>query len=203
MAMRELAALWYERFTSIEYWQTLLDGFGDLGPVAPIALAMVESFFPPLPLIAIVALNVAAHGVLLGFLYSWAGVVAGGTIMFLFWRRIVKRFFWRFASRSQKLQKAQKWVNDFDTAALFMVALLPFSPTSFLHLAFGVSDFEEKRYLVTMLGAKGIMVALMAVFGQSLISSLKNPVYLLIAAAIWLAMYWVSKRFCEKHGLNQ
>lgn len=200
--MHEFALLWYERLTSIEYWQALLNGFGDLGPIAPISLAMIESFFPPLPLIAIVALNVAAHGVLFGFLYSWIGVVIGGTIMFLFWRRIVKRFFWRFASSSQKLQKAQKWVNNFDTAALFMVALLPFSPTSFLHLAFGVSDFDEKRYLVTMLGAKGIMVATMAVFGQSIVNSLKNPVYLLIAAAIWLIMYWVSKRFCEKHNLN-
>lgn len=62
-------------------------------------------FFPPLPLIAIVALNVAAHGGLLGFLYSWAGVALGGSIMFLLWRRVVKRFFWKFASRSPKLEK--------------------------------------------------------------------------------------------------
>ena len=69
---------------------------GNLGPIAPIMLAMVESFFPPLPLIAIVALNVAAHGGILGFLYSWAGVALGGSIMFLFWRRVVKCFFWKF-----------------------------------------------------------------------------------------------------------
>ena len=58
---------------TLEFWETLLDSFGNLGPIAPIMLAMVESFFPPLPLIAIVALNVAAHGGILGFLYSWAG----------------------------------------------------------------------------------------------------------------------------------
>ena len=72
---------------TLEFWETLLDSFGNLGPIAPIMLAMVESFFPPLPLIAIVALNVAAHGGILGFLYSWAGVALGGSIMFLFWRR--------------------------------------------------------------------------------------------------------------------
>jgi hypothetical protein len=33
---------------TLDFWKTLLDGFGDLGPLAPIALAMVESFFPPL-----------------------------------------------------------------------------------------------------------------------------------------------------------
>lgn len=186
---------------TLEFWQTLLDSFGDLGPLAPIFLAMVESFFPPLPLIAIVALNVAAHGGLFGFVYSWVGVMLGGTQMFLFWRRVLKQFFWKFASRSQKLEKAEQWVSRFDVSSLFMLSVLPFTPSSFMHFAFGISDFDEKRYLITMLLGKGVMVAMMALFGQSLVSSMKNPVYLVLAVVIWGAMYWGSKRFCKKHDL--
>lgn len=186
---------------TLEFWQTLLDSFGDLGPLAPIFLAMVESFFPPLPLIAIVALNVAAHGGLFGFVYSWVGVMLGGTLMFLFWRRVLKQFFWKFASRSQKLEKAEQWVSRFDVSSLFMLSVLPFTPSSFMHFAFGISDFDEKRYLITMLLGKGVMVAMMALFGQSLVSSMKNPVYLALAVVIWGAMYWGSKRFCKKHDL--
>lgn len=186
---------------TLEFWRTLLDGFGDLGPLAPIALAMVESFFPPLPLIAIVALNVAAHGGFLGFAYSWIGVLLGGTLMFLLWRRVVKRFFWKVASRSEKLEKAQRWVSRFDVASLFMLSVLPFTPSSFMHFAFGISDFDEKRYLITMLLGKGAMVAMMALFGQSIVSSLKNPVYLILAAVLWGGMYWASKQFCKKHDI--
>lgn len=186
---------------TLEFWQTLLDSFGDLGPLAPIFLAMVESFFPPLPLIAIVALNVAAHGGLFGFVYSWVGVMLGGTLMFLFWRRVLKQFFWKFASRSQKLEKAEQWVSRFDVSSLFMLSVLPFTPSSFMHFAFGISDFDEKRYLITMLLGKGVMVAMMALFGQSLVRSMKNPVYLVLAVVIWGAMYWDSKRFCKKHDL--
>lgn len=186
---------------TLEFWQTLLDSFGDLGPLAPIFLAMVESFFPPLPLIAIVALNVAAHGGLFGFVYSWVGVMLGGTLMFLFWRRVLKQFFWKFAGRSQKLEKAEQWVSRFDISSLFMLSVLPFTPSSFMHFAFGISDFDEKRYLITMLLGKGVMVAMMALFGQSLVSSMKNPVYLVLAVVIWGAMYWASKRFCKKHDL--
>ena len=193
---------WVYQLGQLDFWEGLLAGFEGLGPVAPILLAMVESFFPPLPLVAIVALNVAAHGGLLGFLYSWLGVAAGGTLMFLFWRRVVKRFFWRFASRSARLQRAQQWVNRFDTASLFMLAILPFTPTAFMHLAFGISDMSAKHYLCTVLLGKGVMVAMMAVFGQSLVSSLKNPVYLLLAIALWGGMYWVSKWFCKKHDLH-
>ena len=188
---------WVHQLGTLEYWEALL-----AGPLVPILLAMVESFFPPLPLIAIVALNVAAHGGLLGFLYSWAGVALGGIIMFLFWRRLIKRFFWKVASRSPKLEKAQQWVNRFDTSSLFMLSLLPFTPTSFMHFAFGMSDFDEKRYLRAVLLGKGLMVAMMAVFGQSLVSALKNPVYLVLAVLLWGGMYWVSKRFCRKHHLE-
>lgn len=186
---------------TLEFWQTLLESFGDLGPLAPIFLAMVESFFPPLPLIAIVALNVAAHGGLFGFVYSWVGVMLGGTLMFLFWRRVLKQFFWKFASRSQKLEKAEQWVSRFNVSSLFMLSVLPFTPSSFMHFAFGISDFDEKRYLITMLLGKGVMVAMMALFGQSLVRSMKNPVYLVLAVVIWGAMYWGSKRFCKKHDL--
>ena len=186
---------------TLEFWETLLDGFGDLGPLAPIALAMVESFFPPLPLIAIVALNVAAHGGFLGFAYSWIGVLLGGTLMFLLWRRVVKRFFWKVASRSEKLEKAQQWVSRFDVASLFMLSVLPFTPSSFMHFAFGISDFDEKRYLITILLGKGVMVAMMALFGQSLVSSLKNPIYLILAVLLWGGMYWASRKFCKKHDI--
>lgn len=200
--MQSFIMEWAEKLTDLSFWQSLLQGFGDLGPIAPILLAMVESFFPPLPLVGIVALNVAAHGMVLGFLYSWLGVAAGGTVMFLFWRRVVKQFFWKLAKNSPKLEKAQRWINAFDTSALFMLALLPFTPTSFLHFAFGMADFDEKRYLLTLLGAKGIMVAMMALFGQSLVSSLKNPFYLILAVLLWVAMYFVSKKFCKKHHLE-
>ena len=193
---------WLHQLGTLDYWQTLFDSFGDLGPLAPIGLAMVESFFPPLPLIAIVALNVAAHGGVPGFLYSWLGVALGGSIMFLFWRRLVKCYFWKLARRWPKLEKAQQWVNHFDTSSLFMLTLLPFTPSSFMHLAFGIPDFDEKRALVAMLLGKGVMVAMMALFGQSLVSSMKNPVYLVLAILLWAAMYWVSKRFCKRHNLE-
>ena len=53
---------WLHQLGTLEFWEALLEGFEGLGPLVPILLAMVESIFPPLPLIAIVALNVAAHG---------------------------------------------------------------------------------------------------------------------------------------------
>ena len=193
---------WAHQLGTLEYWQTLLDRFGDLGPLAPITLAVVESFFPPLPLIAIVALNVGAHGGILGFCTAGSGwrwaepscSCSGGASS--------SAISGRSPAAGPSWKKAQQWVNHFDTSSLFMLTLLPFTPSSFMHLAFGISDFDEKRYLITMLLGKGVMVAMMAVFGQSLVSSMKNPLYLVLAVGLWAAMYAVSKRFCKRHHLD-
>ena len=67
---------WLHQLGTLEFWEALLEGFEGLGPLVPILLAMLESIFPPLPLIAIVALNIAAHGGFLGFVYRWLGVAA-------------------------------------------------------------------------------------------------------------------------------
>lgn len=200
--MEETLLYWSEQITSLEFWQSLLDSFEGLGPFVPILLAMVESFVPPLPLIAIVALNVAAHGPIMGFLYSWCGVAIGGMVMFSFWRRVVKRFFWRHASKYAWFRRAQGWVNHCDTSTLFTLAMLPFTPTSFLHLTFGISDFDAGRYAAALLAGKAVMVAMMAAFGQSLTNALENPFYLVLAVALWVGMYFASKLFCRRHHLD-
>ena len=48
----------------------------------------------------------------------------------------------------------------------------------------------------------GVMVAMMALFRQSLVSAMKNPFYLVLAIAIWAGMYFASKHFCKKHEID-
>jgi uncharacterized membrane protein YdjX (TVP38/TMEM64 family) len=199
--MEETIGAWWRRVQTLEYWEAILAGFEGFGPALPILLAMVESFVPALPLVGIVTLNVAAHGPLLGFLYSWVGTGLGSTLVFLFWRRVVKRCFWRVAQRSERLQKAERWVSRFDRRALFVLVMLPFTPSAFVNLAFGISDYDERQYLGTILGAKFVMIALLAMFGQSLVYALEEPQFLLLAAVALGVLYWLSKRFCKKNHL--
>lgn len=192
---------WAHLLMTLEFWENALAGFECLGPAVPILLAMIESFIPALPLVAIVTLNVAAHGTVLGFLYSWIGSATGSVLMFLFWRHVVKRFFWRIAVRSQKLQKAEQWVNEFDRTALFLLAILPFTPSSFLNLAFGISDFDARKYIYTIVAAKSVMIALLALFGQSVVYALRQPLYLVLSIAVLGGLYWLSKKICKKNHL--
>lgn len=187
---------------TVEFWENLFHSFRILGPLAPILLAMIESILPFLPLVAIVTLNVAAHGMLLGFLYSWIGAAAGSTIVFLFFRRIVKPYALRFTGKHPKVEKAREWVNDrIKWQALFLIMIMPFTPSSFVNFAIGMSEFDEKLYLKVMVSAKIIMLILLSLFGQSLVKALKNPWFLLLALIFVLALYLISKYINKKNNL--
>lgn len=190
-----------QQIGTVEFWEHLFHSFRILGPAVPILLAMMESFLPILPLVAIVTLNVAAHGMIPGFLYSWMGAALGSVLVFYFHRKIVKPLILRFAARHPKVTKAREWVNGVKWQALFFIMIMPFTPSSFVNFAIGVSDFDEKLYIKVMVVAKIIMLILLSIFGQSVVNALKNPAFLILAAVLVLLLYLISKYINKKHNL--
>lgn len=95
---------WYKQITQIEFWQSLFDSLRLCGPAVPILMACVESFIPALPLVAIVALNVAAYGSVLGFFYSWIGSVLAVRQCF-FYLDLWKENNRMFAEKHEKVKK--------------------------------------------------------------------------------------------------
>ena len=192
-----------QQIGTVAFWENIFHSFRILGPLAPILLAMVESLIPFLPLVAIVTLNVAAHGMVLGFLYSWIGSALGSTAVFLFFRRVVKPYALRFSVRHPKLEKARNWVNGkLKWQALFFIIIMPFTPSSFVNFAIGMSDFDEKLYLKVMVSAKIIMLILLSLFGQSVVRAIKNPAFLFVAGGMALVLYLVSKYINKKNNLE-
>ena len=201
--MKSKLLILFQQMGTVEFWENLFHSFRILGPLAPILLAMVESFVPVMPLIAIVTLNVAAHGMVLGFVYSWIGNVVGSALVFLFFRRLVKPYALRLADRHPKIKKAHDWVNGkLKWQALFFIIIMPFTPSSFVNFAIGLSDFDEKLYIKVMATAKIIMLILLALFGQSVVQAIKNPAFLLLAGALALVLWLISKYINKKNNLE-
>lgn len=202
MTKAELVLL-MQQLTSLDFWEKALDSFQALGPVVPIVLAALESIIPPLPLVAIVTLNIAGHGALLGFLYSWLGTCLGCTVMFFFYRKVFSKLVGNLARRHEKVKKAQDWVAGIRPSTLFLLAVLPFTPSSFLNFAFGVSNCSAKVYLRTMYIAKLIMIAALAAFGQSMVNALHQPVYILLSVALIGGLYILSLKVTKRSHVNE
>ena len=202
MSKEEIVS-WIQKLMTLEFWEQALDAFQALGPFVPIMLAALESLIPPLPLVAIVTLNIAGHGPFLGFLYSWLGTCLGCTFMFYFYRKVLRHLVVFFARKHDKIRKAQEWVGGIRQSTLFLLAVLPFTPSSFLNFAFGVSNYSPKQYLFTMYLAKVIMIGSLALFGQSLVNAMHNPVYIVLAVAVVAALYILSLRVSRRHHIDK
>lgn len=192
---------WLELLSSLEFWITLLESYKDLGPLAPVFLAMIESFIPALPLVAIVAFNITAWGTVLGFLYSWLGSIIGCTLVFFFFRLLIKPHIKSWIYSTQVFKKALNWVSSIDGRILFLLIMMPFTPSVFVNMSVGLSDFKEKSFLLIMITAKAFMIGLLSLFGNSVALSLNDPRHL-VSALIFLAiLYFLSKYYSKKHGL--
>lgn len=185
----------------LSFWENLLAQFQHLGALPPICLAAIESLIPALPLVGIVLLNVTAHGFLWGLLYSWVGSCVGSTLVFFFYRKAVRPHLAKLVSRYQTLQKAQDWVADFNPTALFFLAIMPFTPSSFLNLAFGIADYSAKKYLATIICAKLIMISLLALFGQSFVTAFTRPWVIVVSLSLVAGLYYLSKKLNQKYKL--
>ncbi|MFI3170321.1 MAG: VTT domain-containing protein [Faecalibacterium sp.] len=199
-----MQAPWFAPFLQLlelSFWENLLAQFQYLGAGAPILLAAIESLIPALPLVGIVLLNVTAHGFFWGLAYSWVGASVGSTIVFFFFRKVVRPYFDRFVVKFPTLQKAQDWVAGFNPAALFFLAIMPFTPSSFLNVAFGISEVSPRKYLCTIYAAKMIMISLLALFGQSFVTAFTQPWVIVLSLGLLAGLYGISKKLNKKYNL--
>ncbi len=188
---------WSALFTA-EFWQSALNQFGTLSPLVPIAVVAMESLIPALPLIAFVAWNVAAFGAFKGFLYSWIGTCLGCTIVFGFFRLIFGRGRGKIEKKHEKIAKLGEKLRAVSPVLLGLIIALPFTPSSVLNIAFGISGYSAKKYLSTLYIAKIATISLLAIFGHSLVSALKNPLYMIFSILFVILLYFLSKLAWKK-----
>lgn len=186
---------------SLDFWVELFSRFRGLGPIAPFLLSAMESFIPPLPLIAIVTLNVAAQGPIIGFLYSWTGTCLGCTLVFLFVRFVFRRFAERATEKHPVMRRAREWVPTVSVPSLFVILMLPFTPSALMNLVFGLSEYPTVKYLPTLYLAKLIMIGSLALFGQSAVRAVEDPRFIVFSLLLVAGLYWISRRVNEKHKL--
>lgn len=194
---------WIDLVLSDAFWMQLLEHYRGFGPIAPIFLAMVESFIPALPLIAIVAFAIGAYGPFFGFLYSYIGSLSGSILVFLLFRRIVKPYFMHLVPQRKNLAKLVDWVSHQTPITIFMLASFPFTPSSVLNTTFGLSDFDELPYIVAIAAGKLIMIALLALFGSSVVNVVKNPYYLILMIVLFLLIRYVYAKIHKKSALDE
>ena len=185
----------FRTIVDFNFWLEVFAYLRELGPIAPIFLAFMESVLPFLPLIGVVTVNVGAYGVLWGLLFSWIGACLGALAMFSLYRNLVKDWFNRFSERHPKFRftRTRRIVENMNGWTLFILAVLPFTPIAIVNFAFAVSDYSAKKYLGILCAAKFVMISIMVMISGSMFIGLKYPVFLIVSATLLIASVVLSK----------
>lgn len=193
----------YMQYFSAEFWLSVAEAFKGLGPLAPIFLAFIESVIPALPLLVIITFNTSVYGPILGFIYSWVGTTLGAIIMFSFYRFIFRRFLLKWFGHLPKVQKAIAWVSKQPASTLFIITAIPFTPSSAINLAYGLSDYGKRSFIKTTIMAKLIMVLSMTLFGTTFKKAFENPLYIIVAIALLALLIYIANIIKKRNHLDE
>lgn len=181
--------------------EILLSMFHGMTPFHAALLAALEALIPPLPLAAIVGMNVASFGVLRGFLYSWIGSLTGSACVFHFFFVLSGNAWVKKKLGGRRLSRAKSMVEHMRPLPLLFLMMLPFTPSAFMNFAFGICAYPRRRYLSILIFAKAVMIGSLALLGKSIWETARNPVFilasLLLLALLYAASRWAVKRYGE------
>lgn len=169
-----------------------LSSFGFVGGFL---LIVLESMFPILPFGLFVGLNILAFGNIVGYIMSYIATVIGTFLVFLFFRKIVKKYFTNYIEnpKRKKIRNLIDKITHMDFNTLVVIMAIPFLPTSVLNVAAGLSDMSYKKYLLVLIIGKISITYFWGYIGKSALESIKDPKILIKVIIMVLVAYIVSK----------
>ena len=167
----------------------LISQFSTYGPFAGILLTLVEAFFPPLPLVVFVTINVIAYGFFQGYIYSFIGTFIGSLAVYLLIDRFAKDRFRHMVHRSKRFDRLLAWIRDKGFVPVFVLFAFPLTPSIVVCGLAGLAGVKHDEYVVALFFGKAIMVLSLSTIGYNLASFVEQPLKsaLLIGGVVMLS----------------
>ncbi len=182
----------------VEYSDIFINYVETWGPAAAILFPVLEAFFPVLPLVGFVIINVAVFGFFFGYLYSWIGNCLGSFLLFLLLRKAGARRMNEKISRSKYRSTLEK-VKKKQLNLLFLLYCFPFTPSFLLSGSAALTNMRTEMFLAILLPSKFVMLLSLAFIGQNVRSFFENPAKSLFFIIFIVLMNLLVKYLFEKY----
>ncbi len=180
-----------------ENLEIILKYVEEIGPLAGLLFPVIEAFFPILPLVAFVIINVATFGFFYGYLYSWIGNCIGSFLLFLFIRKVGgKRF--EIKIKQSKYKNILEKIKKKNMTVMFFLYCFPFTPSFLISGTAALANMKTNKFLMVLLPSKFVMMLSLAFIGENINSFFENPIKSLIYIIFILFINFISKKIFEK-----
>ncbi len=170
------------------------------GPLIGIVLPIIEAFFPILPLVLFVTINVNVFGITLGYLYSWIGNCLGSFLLFFILRKIGGKKIEEKISKS-KYSGALNKIKSKNSSISFLLYCFPFTPSFLISGASALANMSNKDFLVSLLPGKFIMLISLALIGMNIGAFFEKPLRSVLFLIMIMLINYVIKYIAERSGI--
>ncbi len=156
-----------QQFSSVEDFQTYIQGFGAAGPVVLTVFQAFQVVVPVVPGNFGCAAGAMAFGTLGGFLCNYIGISAGSIIAYF----LAKKYGIKIVRMMFSDKTYHKWSKKVEASRsydrfLFVATLLPLFPDDFLCYFSGVMKMDTKKFIwIIILGKPWCILAYSILFG--------------------------------------
>lgn len=193
---------WISNLFDMAFWINLVDQFAELGGLVGVLLAMIEAFFPPLPLSLFVTINVMAFGFWQGYFISWIGTCIGSTIVFFLIKRFEKNKFQKLLYKNKKFENIFIWIREKGFIPIFLLLTFPFTPSIIVCGLAGLAGIKAREYILGLLFGKLIMVFSLSFIGYNIKSFMVQPLKSLFLILLTLSISFAAKKIINWYELK-
>ncbi len=180
---------WINDLLSYEYWELMLNEIRSLGMFAGVGLAMLEAFFPPLPLVVFVTINITAFGFGLGYFYSWLGSSVGSIIVFLLIKKYGQKRFQQRIAKNEKIYNIFHWIKEKGFIPIFFLLTFPFTPSIIVCGLAALAGTRNREYFSALILGKLVMIFSLSFIGFNVRNFVEKP---LMSSILILSTFAIS-----------
>ncbi|MEH6940725.1 TVP38/TMEM64 family protein [Bacillus sp. JJ722] len=182
-----------QQILSLDKLQILIDAYGDLGPLSGVILPFTEAFLPFLPLTTFILANAASYGMVVGFLLSYIGCIAGAWSLYWLFRYFGERPLLKKYRENESVKKYAVWLDQKGLWIVTLLCMIPVFPNSVITIVSGLNKMSFKKFaFASSIGILGLTL-IFSFVGDDLLEIVTNPFKLLMMAVIFVSMSLVGR----------
>jgi len=187
------------KYVTQENLNLIIDLIDKYGIVAGILFPIIETFFPFLPLIFFVTINIIIFGFFEGYLYSYLGNIIGSLLLFLLIKYIRRKKFTDSTKKDSKFYNIKNKLKKNDFSFLFILFCFPFTPSFLVTGIAAVSNFKLNHFIISLFLGKLIMIFSLSYIGYNITSFFETPGKSVLLIIVIVAVNFAGKKLVDKY----
>ncbi len=156
-----------------------------------ILLSFLESFFPVIPLFAIVVLNSALLGFTKGIIASIIGSCTGTFIIYTLAMKFRETLFKNY--NNEKMDKITSWIKKQGYIVIFFCYSIIFIPSFLISICAGFSRISKSVFIPSMICGKTMLFLIGSYIGYDLEEFFRSPKKIIVVVVVFLLSFIVAK----------